>query len=232
MTRYTPEPWKSAIDDFLSHLLTRCNDRAKARIKASALDDSWFVETYLCADGELQAYAGFEGGINVIDINLGTIFLLRDIFDQMLSHPLNFPHVGRANQEIVRRNYDPRRRTIDLRNIAQRTWQPIDIVRATYASELAIAAIDFLFHHELGHNFNGHIGLIRQGLEIARLPETGSILIPVLRTWTVRRLSSMLIASQSEKACSHLLGAADQPLTGCTHCSVPSTCCTRPSPVI
>jgi len=138
---YTPEPSSSEIDHFLDRLLTCFNRRADARMKASALDDTHFVETYLINSGDLQAYAGFQAGIHTIDIHLGTIFLLRDLFDQVLSHPRNFPHVGRADRERARHDYKPIRQALDLSTIAVRHWQPQDLTRATVASNLALAIL-------------------------------------------------------------------------------------------
>src|ERR1700681_2636581 len=97
---YTPDPSSSEIDDFLDRLLRRCNDRAKERIKISVRDpDVHTVETYLINSGALQAYAEIEGGVNVIGIHLGAVFIVRDLFDQMLSHPAIFSHVGIASKE-------------------------------------------------------------------------------------------------------------------------------------
>src|ERR1700726_2760665 len=119
-----PDPLSNDVDTFLSRLRKRYDDRANALIKAYALDESHFVETYLDENETLDAYAAIEGGINVVKIHLGAVFLLRDLFDQMLSHPKNFPHVGLAGGEMARGNYQPRRQTFDLSTIAQRNWQP------------------------------------------------------------------------------------------------------------
>ncbi|MGY4568165.1 MULTISPECIES: hypothetical protein [Bradyrhizobium] len=90
-------------------------------------------DAYLGASADMQ-----DDGKNVIKINRGTGLLLRDLFDQMLSHPNNLPHVGWPSAEIVRRDYQPRRSFYDLTTTAQRNWQPKDPARAKYASDLAL----------------------------------------------------------------------------------------------
>jgi len=136
--------------------------------------DSYSVETYLINSGALQAYAAIEGGVNVIAIHLGAVFIVRDLFDQMLSHPENFTHMGIASKERVRNDYEPERRTIDLGTVKSRRWQPLDEARIGYASTLAIAALDHLFQHELGHTFNGHTALLKRMVGLNSFPETGA----------------------------------------------------------
>jgi hypothetical protein len=100
---YTPDPSSNDIDADLERLLRRCNARAKERIAATALDpDAELVETYLINDGALQAYAAIEGGVNVVGIYLGAIFIVRDLFDQMLSHPSIFREIGNPSREVAR----------------------------------------------------------------------------------------------------------------------------------
>lgn len=157
-------------------LSERYNDRANAMVTACGLETTHSVAAELWPDAHLGASAEMQyDGKNVIKINSGTVFLLRDLFDQMLSHPNNFPHVGLPNAEIVRRDYQPRRTWYDLTTAAQRNWQPKDPARAKYASDLALAAIDHLFDHELGHIFNGHTALTKLLTGSSLIPEGGSI---------------------------------------------------------
>ncbi|MCC8982642.1 SEC-C metal-binding domain-containing protein [Bradyrhizobium acaciae] len=173
---FAPDPYPqdlfpSDVDTFSE----RYNGRANAMImecglqtKHSVVAELW-PEAYLGASAEMQ-----DDGTNVIKINRGTVFLLRDLFDQMLSHPSNFPHIGWPSREIVHRDYQPKRKLYDLTTTAQRNWQPKDPARAKYASDLALAAIDHLFDHELGHIFNGHTALLKQVTGSSLISEAGS----------------------------------------------------------
>lgn len=141
---FAPDPCpQDLFPSNVDTLSERYSDRANAMIKAHGLEATNSVTAELWPDARLNASAEMQDdGKNVIKIYRGTVFLLRDLFDQMLSHPKNFPHVGVANAEIVRRDYQPRRKSCDLTIAAQRNWQPKDPARAKYASGLALAAID------------------------------------------------------------------------------------------
>lgn len=174
---FAPDPLpQDLFPNDVDTLSERYSDRANAMIKARGLEAANSVTAELWPDARLNASAEMQDdGKNVIKIYRGTVFLLRDLFDQMLSHPKNFPHVGLANVEIVRRDYQPTRKSCDLTITAQRNWQPKDPARAKYASDLALIAIDHLFDHELGHTFNGHTALRKQVTGSSRISEAESI---------------------------------------------------------
>lgn len=119
---------------------------------------------------DLNAWA-FIGSddIEFIGITWGTILILRDLFDRMLSRPDVLVHIGNPQEETrpLKNLPDP---VIDADALHSWVGQglidfpciPLNSTRRHYANLLFNAALLFLAGHETAHLINGHVTLINK----------------------------------------------------------------------
>jgi hypothetical protein len=148
-------------ETWLAGLLAICNERSKAFKDKN--DEAIDIAISFFESDDFNAYATIEGGVDVIRISLGLIFILRNLFDRMLSHPDVLPQVGNPKLENDRSKYPADQTSIRLENAinAYRPFKPKDSTRADCANYLFLCAFEFIFHHEFFHIFFGHVDYLK-----------------------------------------------------------------------
>lgn len=105
-----------------------------------------------------------------VGINLGSILLVFESFNRMLSNPKTLPDIGDPSKEdssLPTVTHVSRNTLFD----EMMRYCPKCPVRARMAGELSEIAIDFLFLHELTHIKNGHLDYVRYHRNANHLPE-------------------------------------------------------------
>jgi len=98
-----------------------------------------------------------------IGVNMGAVLLLHDLFNRVLTSPLNFPHIGDSINEKAKKIYNPEITDFSTLLVACDTSDlqgAKDSQRRNYAVHLTTLSINFLLFHEYGHIVNGHIDLL------------------------------------------------------------------------
>lgn len=111
---------------------------------------------------ELNAVATKVESKYYIGVNMGAVLLLHDLFNRMLTSPLNFPHIGNSINEKAKKLYNPELTDFSTLLVACDTSDlqgAKDSQRRDYAVHLTALSINFLLFHEYGHIVNGHIDL-------------------------------------------------------------------------
>lgn len=95
-----------------------------------------------------------------VGINAGSIFVIRDAFARLCSDPQSFPLIGKPELEAI---------PSPMAQLSGRINPGSDFadsprcpVRAEYAEDLCLVALDSLFFHEITHLRNGHLELQRR----------------------------------------------------------------------
>jgi hypothetical protein len=174
---YSLRPTRTLEDLFLTQIMERWIEDVRAIFEErSPSPADAKLEIGLLKRGTINAAAAIIDGVDVIGINLGTIYIIRELFDKLLSHPAVLPNIGDASLEKERWLCDPSRAVTDWEiDMAKgRPFCPNDPQRAHHASRLFLFAIDFIFHHELGHLFNGHVNWLLSTTGFRALPEVGA----------------------------------------------------------
>jgi hypothetical protein len=109
-------------------------------------------------DAGFGGTAGIQDGADCIGMSLGTVHTLRNLFLAMLSHPTILTNIGDASLEENKAQRLPDNIT-DFDDFSA-SIIPRDKLRLQYASELFSCAFNFIFQHEIGHLFLGHIDWI------------------------------------------------------------------------
>ena len=162
-------------------LWQRCHGRAVNRYAAQCKQPDARLELGFALEPEFNAWAATFDGVDFIGINIGVYFILRDLFDRMLSNPNILKGVGDITAE------DPQPAPYaDIDKVDQSSppqahpYRPKDPVRAKYSTDLMLLGFDFIFQHELGHIFNGHTDWLNKNLGFRALAEVGAASIPGL----------------------------------------------------
>lgn len=95
-----------------------------------------------------------KGDVDFIGVNYGTIHLLSSLFSRLLSSELIFPDVGRSNAE-TRKGYSFFIPRIANSGIFE-ARRPNCSVRLAFAKHMALAALTFIYSHEISHITKGH----------------------------------------------------------------------------
>ena len=132
------------------------------------------VELKFINSPKFNALATIIDNKDYIGLNLGSIFILEDLFFRMLSHPEVFPNIGNSAKEIPKKLYNPR--IIDAEQLlnakgTDEKIMPSDEKMAYFAFSLAKAAFIFIILHEVGHLFWGHLSLISNYSEVNLISE-------------------------------------------------------------
>jgi hypothetical protein len=93
--------------------------------------------------------------------NVGSVFLIIDLFYRVFSRPDKFPVLGNpkvekfrpCHKEAVHHNYDD---LLEVRPGGIAESKPIDFARSQFAEVMATIAFHFLMAHEMAHIRNGH----------------------------------------------------------------------------
>jgi hypothetical protein len=141
--------------------------------------------------GGLDAFADFEAPYGFVGMYRGSILLLKDMFQRMLSHPMVLPWIGNAAAEVLdggladglSENIDDVQRARKMRGVNPYPPIPKDPVRQAFSRVVSQFALDFLSIHELAHLSLGHCEYLKGN---RRLP---------LRT--ARALATTLTEAQS-----------------------------------
>jgi hypothetical protein len=174
-----------------SFLIERCRSYIAGLVAARCSDPSAVqIEVSWIANGQFNAIAGIEDGLDCIGINLGAGSILVSLFDNMLSDPECLPEIGDPSIELRHDGFDPATFEVDFSHpsVRKRAHEPKCSVRSKYATSLANAGFYFLFFHELGHIFNGHINWLEQNLGFRALSERGASSILGLDKLTLQTL--------------------------------------------
>jgi hypothetical protein len=133
-------------------------------------------------DGRFNALADIEevDEIDCIGINVGTAYILCNLFRAMLSHPEILKRVGNSRQETTRVPHNPETLAIDLTNLHPLEL-PKDARRARYSFQLSYCAFHFIFLHEFAHLFHGHVDWLYRNVGFRGLGEIGGSSIPGLK---------------------------------------------------
>jgi hypothetical protein len=160
-----------------------CRHRALLHVQAFCPTAATYrLENGWLWNGDFNACAGIEqiDGVDCVAINVGIAHLLCNLFRAMLSHPGILANVGDSKREAVRPYYNPEALSVDLGSF-QPLQRPNDPWRARYAYQLSYCAFHFIFLHEFGHLFHGHVDWLFQNLNFRRLGEIGASSIPGLK---------------------------------------------------
>lgn len=154
----------------LLHIKAFCPTAATYR-----LENGWIW------NGEFNAAAGIEevDGIDCIGVNLGIAYIICNLFRAMLGHQEILTRVGDCKRE-ERRTYDLEATVVNSANFNPLKF-PIDPRRARYCFQLSHCAFHFIFLHEFGHLFHGHVDWLSRNVGVARLGESGAASIPGLK---------------------------------------------------
>jgi hypothetical protein len=171
---YYPDPKDGPEFRELISLINRCRLRSLLYIgKFCSFAPRYRLEVGWLFDGELNACAGIEkiSNCDCIGINIGTVHLLRTLFNRMLAHREVLAFVGNSYFEH-KPSYTLTPTKLHLKDFDQRTI-PNDGIRIGYSNYLFYCAFNFLFQHEFGHLFHGHSDLLLQRFGFRVLDERG-----------------------------------------------------------
>lgn len=175
MPNYVPDPNGDQNDQWLFELLNRLRGEcAKWVLEGLKIESG--VDVEFNYDGEFNAYATIEGGVDVVRINLGVIYILRDLFNRMLSHPQILRDIGNPSIETNVANYPANRKTIDLSTAMREvdvTQLPKDPTRRNLANWLFFVSVEFIFFHELFHIIHGHVDYLKSLGGLRAISESG-----------------------------------------------------------
>lgn len=105
---------------------------------------------------KLDAHAFYSGQHAFIAVTTGTIDLIYDMFNRMMSHPDILPHIGVASDEKI--NPEPLFDMVqDTKHFNSPTTTPIDPIRKQVAEILSVLAVNYVVYHELAHIRFGHL---------------------------------------------------------------------------
>jgi hypothetical protein len=126
----------------------------------------------LLKSGKFRAWASTQGAIDTVGINLGLVFLMRDLFDRIFSHPDIFsPNQSETNRDF----YAALAVDIDLEQALHehRPFTPNDTQRKNSADFCFQAGLLWIFTHELSHIYLGHCDFLQSKGELPRVSEDG-----------------------------------------------------------
>lgn len=172
---YYPDSNGSGQISKLKALLDGRNARALDRLRLTnpQLANSYRLESGWIYHGQFNARAGIRKEVDCIGINLGVIHILRNLFLSMLSHPRILPSIGNPSLERIRGPYNLSRVTASLEDFRTHTF-PNDQVRLQYCSHLFSCGFNFIFQHEFGHLFHGHVDWFKKTYGLWALSEVGA----------------------------------------------------------
>lgn len=137
----------------LATLLASCRARALAKISAlCSYAAAYRLEVGWIMDGNFNAIAGIQDGVDCIGINLGVVHRMRNLFLGMLSHPQVLTNIGNSRLEQYRESYIPKDAVTDLHDFSA-VVIPCDRLRLQYSSRLFSCVFNFIFQHEFWHLF-------------------------------------------------------------------------------
>lgn len=123
-----------------------------------------FTDIYFINNPNFNALATINKHIDFIGINLGTIFIIEDLFFRMMSHPQILPSVGDVSKENAKKIFNAKIVNAEQLLIAkpyQEAIQPNDQTRYFFAISLAKNAFLYIILHELGHLYSGHLHYVK-----------------------------------------------------------------------
>jgi hypothetical protein len=136
-----------------------------ARLETMRIVNPKLPEVYLdfINNSGLNAVATKVEGKYYIGVNMGAVLLLHDLFNRLLTSPLNFPHIGDNISEKPKKIYNPELTDFSTLLVACDTSDvqgAKDSQRRDYAVHLTSLSINFLLFHEYGHIVKGHVDLL------------------------------------------------------------------------
>lgn len=149
-------------------------------------------------DSTINACAFKHKGREYIGMNIGAFWLLRDIFNRMLSSKDIFPEIGNLSKETGKSYKLP---TIfdDTNELnaffksgkIEAAHPPKDPERAEYAALLTYFALHFIVCHEYGHLANGHLEFLDKINGIKLIIEMDNKRLPTVFTPLMNRTIEM-----------------------------------------
>lgn len=174
--RYVPDPEGSELDQWLAIVLDRLKAYVRWQVKEKCPNpDEVDVEVSFIRIGEFGAFADIQGGVDVIEVNLGTVFILRDLFDGLMAHPLHFPTIVGRETETLRGEAPIDVTSIDVDDAlsgSPRPSRPRHANREWAAEAMFWGALYLLVAHELAHCLFGHTRWLRERAGISRVQDT------------------------------------------------------------
>jgi len=137
-------------------------------------------------DGGFNAFATIREKHGFIGVFRGAILLGHDLFHRMLAHPNVLPYIGDRSLESVNLQHSEglyndfvllmeRRKSEDRTPF---TLMPRDVIRAKFAGDLLLSAMDFLVMHEIIHITHGHVGYIGESIGLSHIMEVSQMAAP------------------------------------------------------
>lgn len=127
------------------------------------INNYWSTDMRYNAVAEKQ-----EDGRYWVGVNLGTVFILSDLFLRLLSHPNTFSHIGNAKEEVPPEellDYNlhdfTSRILMGIKYQEQLLILPKDPLRKEVAEYFIDICMQFIFQHEVAHIVNGHLDYIQ-----------------------------------------------------------------------
>jgi hypothetical protein len=165
-------------ESLFGKLVASFYERARARINVQCPEPaSVRLEIGILPYQDFNAWACTYKGVDLIALHSGAIYILRDLFDYMLSNPVVLPQIGNPSSEVAQEYYNIETDTfIAIHSV--RRFEPKDSARSDYAATLFQIGLNYIFQHELGHIFNGHTLWLTQTYGTRVLAEVGAASIP------------------------------------------------------
>jgi hypothetical protein len=182
-----PEPEGTVLGQFVAQT-TRYLRRLQEANFAVAREP---IEFALIRDGSFNAFATIHKGTDFVGLNLGSFFILNDLFLRIMAHPDVLPKVGKSASEIAPSVSDGVPPSVDFSRAPVFDVQrviPNDPVRADYAAKLAFIARIYIVEHEFCHIFNGHVDWLINRHKFSAMNEVGASLIPGLSNLDLQTL--------------------------------------------
>ncbi|MET4384503.1 hypothetical protein ABIB73_000238 [Bradyrhizobium sp. F1.4.3] len=174
--RYNPDPERGELDQWLAVVRDRLKAYVAWQIKEKCpAPDEVEIDVEFLRNGEFGAFADIQGGTDIIEVNLGTIFILRDHFDGLMSDPRTFPTIVGREAESYRGEYPLNATAIDVEAAlggSARPSRPRHENREMVADMLFWAALYVLVAHELVHCLFGHTRWLRATHNISRIQDS------------------------------------------------------------
>lgn len=111
------------------------------------------LKIHILTDNSVNAKTRIEDQYDIIEINIGTITEIHNVFFHLCEHPEFFPNIGDCKDCKITALIKPHiksSRIVFYNGVHDKKRQEL-------AFALSFLAITFILNHEVGHHFNGHV---------------------------------------------------------------------------
>ena len=115
-----------------------------------------WIEFRIFADPEINAFAYAEDQMQLLEINFGTLYLIRDSFFTLFSIPEFLPQIG--NSKLEKTQIEKFRENLDTNTREPNYFKylPNCPIRQKCADEMSTTAVQFIYAHEATHLVKCH----------------------------------------------------------------------------